>query len=91
MTDEQKKDDACETCGEYLAGWKRALADYDNLKKETAREHAVLRELATARAAEGLLRLCDQMDVAISRLPPDPGGGDPYLEGIRIFRAHCQQ
>ena len=29
---------ACQQCEEYLSGWKRALADYDNLTKDLARE-----------------------------------------------------
>ena len=36
---------------EYLAGWKRALADYDNLKKEQGRERVEMRAAATADAA----------------------------------------
>jgi molecular chaperone GrpE len=91
MNDEIKTTEVCAKCDEYLAGWKRALADYDNLKKETERDRRLVREIAIARSAEGLLRLCDQMDMAIRSLPPDPEGNNPYMKGIQIFRSHCEQ
>lgn len=91
MSEEKNTTEACAKCEEYLAGWKRALADYDNLKKETARDQALTRDLSVAKAAEGMLRLCDQMGSAISQMPPDPEGANPYLKGINIFRSHCEQ
>ncbi len=91
MSEETQTPDPCAKCEEYLAGWKRALADYDNLKKEMQRDRIILREFAVAQAAEGMLRLCDQMDVAILQLPPDSDGTNPYLKGIHIFRSHCEQ
>lgn len=91
MSDEKNKTEACAKCEEYLAGWKRALADYDNLKKQTERDRTLICEMSIARAADGMLRLCDQMDNAISQLPPDPEGTNPYLKGINIFRSHFEQ
>ena len=53
-TRDQEK--TCAQCDEYLTGWKRALADYDNLKKDLARErtqiHATTRQASRAHALE---------------------------------------
>ncbi len=35
--EEVAKEVRCQKCEEYLAGWKRALADYDNLQKDLGR------------------------------------------------------
>lgn len=42
--EKMKSEKECEKCQEYLNGWKRALADYDNLKKELAKERQSSRE-----------------------------------------------
>ena len=42
---EEQTHEECSTekCQEYLDGWKRALADYDNLKKNLVTEKGELR------------------------------------------------
>lgn len=54
---------------EYLAGWKRALADYDNLKKEQGRERVEMRAAATADAASRIIPVIDNFDTAVKFVP----------------------
>jgi molecular chaperone GrpE len=54
---------------EYLAGWKRALADYDNLKKEQGRERVEMRAAATADAASRIIPVVDNFDTAVKFVP----------------------
>lgn len=59
----------CERCDEYLAGWKRAQADYNNLKKETERERVDFAKYANARLLEELLPTLDQFSLAMRFVP----------------------
>lgn len=56
-------------CDEYLTGWKRALADYDNLKKDQGRERAEMRQAATADAAARIIPVLDNFDTAVKFVP----------------------
>lgn len=80
MNDEEEiKDDEAEGAkavggeedksAEYLAGWKRALADYDNLKKEQGRERVEMRAAATADAASRIIPVIDNFDTAVKFVP----------------------
>lgn len=49
-------------CAEYLAGWKRALADYDNLKKDLAKEKSAIGEAVRESIALQLIPILDSFD-----------------------------
>ncbi|MBI4592509.1 nucleotide exchange factor GrpE [Candidatus Uhrbacteria bacterium] len=66
----------CEKCEEYLAGWKRALADYDNLKKNVDGERARLRSSMKEEMAKYLVEVVDSLKNILD------GKGDP-LEGVQ--------
>ncbi len=59
----------CASCDEYLAGWKRAQADYQNLQRERERERADLTKYANERLLRDLLPTLDQFRLAMSFLP----------------------
>jgi molecular chaperone GrpE len=59
----------CPKCDEYLAGWKRAQADYLNLKKESERERMEFGKYANARLLEELLPTLDQFSLAMRHVP----------------------
>ena len=59
----------CEKSDEYLAGWKRAQADYLNLKKESERERVEFAKYANARLLEELLPTLDQFSLAMRHVP----------------------
>ncbi len=59
----------CSSCEEYLAGWKRAQADYQNVKKEMERERSEIMSRANERLLERLLPVIDQFALAMQFLP----------------------
>jgi molecular chaperone GrpE (heat shock protein) len=60
MSDEEKTTE--QERDEYLAGWKRALADYDNLKKDLASEKEHARDIIRESVALSLLPVLDSFD-----------------------------
>jgi len=54
---------------EYLNGWKRAQADYQNLVKETARDKAEFVKFANAGLILELLPIMDNFKVAFTQIP----------------------
>lgn len=71
---------------EYLAGWKRALADYDNLKKDLARERGEMRRDAMEAAAEAFLTVAAHFDQAVRFQPPDESTRK-WLAGVLHIRS----
>ncbi len=67
--DEQNLDDIMLKCEEYLAGWKRAQADYANLKRESDREKLEYSKYANERLLSDLLPAVDQFEIALDFLP----------------------
>lgn len=58
-------------CDEYLAGWKRALADYENLQKNNAQARADDRRRIAVNLAQDLLPVVDNFDQALKHAPAD--------------------
>lgn len=56
-------------CDEYLAGWKRALADYENLQKQNAQARSEDRRRITTILAHELLPVVDNFDQAMKHAP----------------------
>lgn len=80
MTDEQKPQDELEQptepqadlqakCDEYLAGWKRALADYENLQKQNAQTRDLDRRRVRSSLAEDLLPVVDNFGYVMKHVP----------------------
>lgn len=63
----------CERCEEYLAGWKRAQADYQNLKRETDQQKADFAKYANERLLEELLPAIDQYAMVLKYQPSTEG------------------
>lgn len=61
--------DACAKCAEYLDGWKRAQADYQNLKKHTEKEREDFRKYANERLLSDLISVLDQFNLAMKFMP----------------------
>ncbi len=59
----------CAKCEEYLSGWKRAQADYANLKRENDRERGELVKYANERLLHELLPAIDQYEIALKYAP----------------------
>lgn len=56
-------------CEEYLAGWKRAQADYANFKKDMEKERVEIYKYANEHLASDILPAIDQFETAISFTP----------------------
>jgi molecular chaperone GrpE len=54
---------------EYLSGWRRAQADYANLKKENEREKQEYAKFANERLLDALLPAVDQYEIALQYTP----------------------
>lgn len=76
---------SCPNCEQYLAGWKRALADYDNVKKDLAREKGLLRRAVSEEMVVSLLSVADHFDQATLHKPSSPEM-DPWIQGILHIR-----
>jgi molecular chaperone GrpE len=70
-------------CDEYLNGWKRAKADYINLKKETEEKQAMLFEFANATLLMEILPIYDNLKKAIALAGEEKNN---WLEGIKQIK-----
>jgi molecular chaperone GrpE len=56
---------------EHLAGWKRAKADYLNLKKDAEKRHLELIQFSNAALLAGLLPIFDHFKLALKHVPEE--------------------
>lgn len=68
LKDEERKNHD-HNCEEYLAGWKRAQADYANLRKDTERERQEFVKYANERLLQTFLPAIDQYETALAYTP----------------------
>lgn len=66
---------------EYLNGWKRAMADYENLRKDTARQVQQADQAGQIRLALQILPLYDHYKTAVSHIPEEQKKAD-WVQGI---------
>ena len=61
--------DAREEASTYLDDLKRVAADFDNYRKRTLRESAVMLDRATEKVVQALMPVLDTFDAALSAVP----------------------
>lgn len=66
---------------DYLAGWKRAKADYLNLRKETEREKAEFVKFANAALLMELLPMYGMLTRAAQQVPQELNGHE-WVKGV---------
>ena len=77
----------CAKCATHLDGWKRALADYDNLKKDLMKERGMIRQSAKEDVAHSLIAVLDNFDQAAKFQPEGlTGEAETWLVGIMHVR-----
>lgn len=88
---------------EYLAGWQRAKADYENLRKRTDDQRLVLVKTATRELIEQLLPVLDNLDRTVAHLDPASDDGKAAAmvatqlrdvmaaQGVSVVRAKGQK
>lgn len=94
-TKKSQLDELQEKCDEYLAGWKRARADYENLQKETTARIAENIKYGTEELLLELLPMVDHFTYAFKGIPDEEKGSN-WLKGIehiqknfmKILEAH---
>lgn len=73
-------------CEEYLNGWKRAQADYQNLKKETASKNQELANFIQASLLLEILPIINNLKVALGHIPSEQKE-EAWVKGIaHIYR-----
>lgn len=92
MTDEQnpigggptpRSDELEAQCAEYLAGWKRALADYENLQKNNASLREDDRRRIRTQLAHELLPVVDNFEAAMKFAPAEvPDAMKNWFAGV---------
>ncbi|MFH1089477.1 MAG: nucleotide exchange factor GrpE [Candidatus Uhrbacteria bacterium] len=76
---------------EYLAGWKRALADYDNLKKDLARERGDMRRASTVELLIHLLPVMNNFEQATKHRPHlDDKAAEAWVSGILMIKTQME-
>jgi len=60
---------ARDEAGSFLDDLKRVAADFDNYRKRTARENAVMLDRATEKVVRGLMPVLDSFDAALESQP----------------------
>ncbi len=73
---------------EYLAGWKRALADYENLKKDLHIQKQHARESITADLAQAYLPILDHLQQATKKTPDIPEVKE-WFAGVGFIAQQC--
>ena len=68
-------------CEEYLKGWQRARADYENLKKDTAKSLTELKKYLQIDFIVDLLPVYDHYKLALSHIPGEQQEID-WVQGI---------
>ncbi len=80
--EEIAQDSNCSKCSEYLAGWKRAMADYENLKKQTQEDRKNFSNYAHEQLLSDLLPVIDQFETALKFLPDINNLPEPHKQQI---------
>ena len=79
----EKTEKGCEKCEEYLAGWKRALADYDNVKKGLVAERQSIRRSSQDECAHAMIPVLDNFQAALKFKPEtDDANVENWLQGV---------
>lgn len=88
----------CASCDEYLAGWKRAQADYQNLRKEVEKERVEFVKYANERLLHDLLPSFDPFETAMKHAPEFPSLTEAerktyrnWLQGLQAVRSLWEQ
>jgi len=74
---------------EYLDGWKRALADFDNYKKRIERDRVQDIQNIKADIIKHFLPVVDDLELALQNRPSEPAG-EAWAGGIELILRKLQ-
>ncbi|MBT3230838.1 nucleotide exchange factor GrpE [Candidatus Uhrbacteria bacterium] len=78
----------CEKCVEYLSGWKRALADYENMKADIDKTKSYNRDQIKIELVFNLLPVMDNFDQAVNHAPDvsKDKSLETWLQGVTFIK-----
>ncbi len=79
-----------EQAEEYLAGWKRARADYDNLKKEMDQKSKDWIDVGIMRVVQGIIPVYNNFCSAVEHIPPDQQSV-PWVVGVMYIKQNLEE
>ena len=85
-TPEEKLKKLQAKCDEYLAGWQRERADFQNYKKEEVKRASEMRTYLAEGMIRELLTVLDSFDIAFDFVPDDLKG-HKWIHGTEQIRA----
>src|SRR3989339_1254822 len=92
MEESQPISTPCSSCQEYLDGWKHALADYDNLKKELGKEKEKIRLITKEDLVSQLLPVMDHFSQALHHEPEDLSShAKQWVQGVLYIRRQLEE
>lgn len=74
---------------EYLNGWKRAQADYQNLKKQTAEQQIDFVKFANENLISELIPVLDNFESAYNALPKEMANNS-WAQGIKFIKKQLE-
>lgn len=80
ITTKKELEEAIQKAEENLLGWKRAMADYQNLEKKTAREREAFTQFAAEQIIRDILPTLDQAGRAMEQAPKDE-----WTKGVQMI------
>jgi molecular chaperone GrpE len=85
LTEESKA--CCKQAEEYLNGWKRERADFENYKKEEAKRLEEFAKFANEGLLLELIPLADEAEIALKLMPEDIKTNHPnWVKGVEEIR-----
>lgn len=88
--EEVKEKNWQEEAEKNLSGWKRAQADYQNLKKQSELEKLEMRKYAAANVIEEMIPVFDNFALAIKHCPEELSGNS-WVQGILYIEQQWSQ
>lgn len=89
---ESAHDDLEQKCQEYLEGWKRAKADYENLQRDMAKAATESRARIKAGFAHDLLPVMDNFAQAVAHAPTElPADAQNWLQGVTFIQKQFEE
>lgn len=85
-----KKEKKCAECEKNLAGWKRALADYENLKKQIDQEKDAFVKFANLNLVMGLIPVYNNLKLSFDHLPKDMQDNS-WVKGMEQVQKQFQE
>ncbi|MFH1890826.1 MAG: nucleotide exchange factor GrpE [Candidatus Kuenenbacteria bacterium] len=85
-----KLDELEQQCAEYLAGWQRAQADYQNLEKEVEKNKKNIIKFANIGLLTEILLIYDNLKLAIKHIPENQRQID-WVIGIQHIKNQFHQ